>query len=1021
MVNKMPIPEIHTHRDIENNLKKLNWKPLNESFYEEAFGNYIIKPILREQLKIINDHIEEYKDEFIEKAINKLMNESKPEVVLDYIKNGILITLDKGRKGQVSNGVKLIDYKNIEKNIFNYAYELKFKGNDNIIPDFTLYINGIPIIVIEAKREFSEKETYEEAIKQINRYEREAPKLFNYVQFAVAYGDEKLYIPTYPNEEKEDRFKKPYKWKNKNKEEDIWDLLNRERVLDIIKNFIFFSKDRAGRKTKIIPRYMQYWAVKKAYERITNYLNDKDYKNRGLVWHWQGSGKTFEILYLAELFYNEFKNKDPIVFIMVDRRELENQFNDDIIALQNAAFKDSFKKINSIEELKKVLEGIKKSEKNPNISEKGVYLVMMHKFDKNKLKDFIESFGSIDKKEILILRDEAHRTEFGKFATLRNKILKNAILIGFTGTPVHKKDISTFKEYAYPKEGEFYLDRFFIEESIKEGFTLPLIWRVVKPEDIKDISEADIKNIIEKLFVDEEDPDNIVVSKKEIAEKIKLSDLLKSESSIKEASKYIAEHILEDTENFKFKAMVVAQDRKSCILFKKYLDKYLKEKIKEYSENWTQVVITYLHNDEVEIENYKKMAEEKYNKNIDELNKEWADKFRTSDEPKILIVNRKLLTGFDAPTLKTIYIHQFLKDYLLLQASARANRPAKNKKYGLIVDLTGVLIESYKKAIENYNLYNDEAINKDILSNLFVETSKIWESFLTKLGEFKRLFKLIVGVEFDDFTANLKKQKEADKEFKKVISKIILSDKFDYFYTKLRELIQLFEAVGAYGEKLNYYETYEWLKIISAGINKQMRPKSYKIPYNQIKKELIKYLEFDTYTDIASILINPQLLENLKNEDEINVIVADMVYSALDALQNKREPIYRMIYNRINELKNAYIAKTKKSEHVINELINYLNTLKTYEEEEKTLSKSEKAIKNILFYLKNVENCNIKKLPLTEKTLKNLEDKKLIRPSDFDTIKRFLFVDLKNAIKETEKRRKVSNKIVEEIVKPIFT
>ncbi|ACV24594.1 HsdR family type I site-specific deoxyribonuclease [Methanocaldococcus fervens] len=1016
----MPIPEIYVHRNIEGNLNKLGWKPLDESFYNEAFNNYIIKPILEEQLKIINDHIEEYKEEFIEKAINKLINEQKPENILDYIKNGILITLDKGRKGQVSNRVKLIDYKNIEKNVFNYAHELKFKGNDNIIPDFTLFVNGIPIIIIEAKRELSEKETYEEAINQINRYEREAPKLFSYVQFAIAYGDEKLYISTYPNEEKEDRFKKPYKWKNVKKEEDIWDLLKRERVLDIIKNFIFFSKDRAGRKTKIIPRYMQYWAVKKAYERIINYLNNEDYKNRGLIWHWQGSGKTFEIIYLAEIFYNEFKNRDPIVFIMVDRRELENQFNDDIIALQNITFKESFKRIESIEELKKVLKIIKESEKNINISGKGVYLVMMHKFDKNKLNDFINSFGSIDKKEILILRDEAHRTESGKFATLRNKILKNAIAIGFTGTPIHKKDASTFKEYAYPKEGEFYLDRFFIEESIKEGFTLPLIWRVVKPEDIKDISEEEIKNIIEKLFVDEEDADKIVVSKKEIAEKIKLSDLLKSESSIREASKYIANNILEDTENFKFKAMVIAQDRKSCILFKKYLDKYLKEKIRDYDENWTQVVITYQHNDEVEIENYKKMIENRYNKNVDELNKEWADKFKTSNEPKILIVNKKLLTGFDAPILKTIYLHQFLKDYLLLQASARANRPAKNKKYGLIVDLTGILIENYKKAIENYNLYRDEAINKDILNNLFVETSKIWESFLTKLDEFKKLFNSIVGIDFNNFIENLKKHKEPEKEFKKIIAKITLSDKFDYFYTKLRELIQLFEAVGAYGEKLNYYEMYEWLKLLSAGINKQTKPKSYKIPYNRIKKELIKYLEFDTYKDIASIPLDLKLLKNLK-EDEFNVIVANIIYFALDTTKNKKEPIYRIIYNRIKELKNEYITRTKKSEEVINELINYLNSLKTYEEEEKSLSNSDKALKNILFYLNYIKNCNIRKLPLTEKTLKNLEDKKLIKPSDFDKIKKFLFIDLRNAIKETEKRRKMSNKIVEEIIKPIFT
>ncbi len=250
-----------------------------------------------------------------------------------------------------------------------------------------------------------------------------------------------------------------------------------------------------------------------------------------------------------------------------------------------------------------------------------------------------------------------------------------------------------------------------------------------------------------------------------------------------------------------------------------------------------------------------------------------------------------------------------------------------------------------------------------------------------------------------------------------------MSDKFEYFYSKLRELIQLFEAVGAYGEKLNYYETYEWLKVLSAGINKQIRPKSYKIPYNQIKKELLNYLEFDTYKDISQITIDSKILEKIKNNKEnLNIIIADMVYYSLDVLQNKREPIYRMIYERINELKNAYISKTKKSEYIINELINCLNTLKTYEEDEKTLSKSERALKNILFYLKNFKKySDIKKLPLTEKSLKSLENKKLIRPSDFDKIKKYLFIDLKNTIKETEDRRKISNKIVEEIIKPIFT
>lgn len=692
------IAEHITHKKISETLKNLSWKECTGYKEHQLIEDYILKDILEKKIKEINEsefRAKKLKDEHInkvvEKTINILLTTKDPVQILNYLKDGVYTEVSRGSLGNVQITIKLIDYENPQNNEFCFIYEAKFKGTpENIKPDFTLFVNGIPIAIIEAKREISETEesAYEEGIKQIERYEKDSPELFKFVQLGIVIADRQVYLPTYPNPEKEKRLtRKLNVWKDEEGRENAYEILNPFTLLDILLNFTFFSSKGKGELIKILPRYMQYRAVNKAFERIKNYLNGSSHKNKGLIWHWQGSGKTLEMIFLTEKFFRNFESKKPVVFIIVDRIDLENQFNRDIIPLKNARFRPSYKKIESIEELKEVLTTIKLSEENINIDPTAVYLVMAHKFRKELAEQFDKQLGQITKKEVLILRDEAHRTEGGKsiLSAVRNYLLRDAIKFGFTGTPVHRQENNTFNEYAYPNEGEYYLDKYFIHQSIKDGYTLPLTWRVAISEGVKiNLTQEEVEELIKAYFVnrklgEEEIPE---VSETEVREKLPFSDLLKAEDFIEKASKYIAQKIKEDTENFTFKAMVVAQDRESAIKFKHYLDKYMPQYVKEYRPKWCEVVITHGHNDPDIIREYRAKAEEKYGKNIEELNKEWTENFKEKENPKILIVNRKLLTGFDAPILKVLYIAQLMKDVSLLQACARANRPYPSKNYG---------------------------------------------------------------------------------------------------------------------------------------------------------------------------------------------------------------------------------------------------------------------------------------------------------------------------------------------------
>ncbi len=1021
-------PESKTHKDIKENLKRIGWWECEGHREHQLIEDYLLKNILRKKLKDVNqeafnahDLKEEQVNKLIDTAISKLTSSRDPVEVLNYLKNGTIVEVDRGRKGSVSLTVRFIDFQTLHNNHFCFIHEAKFKGYpDNSKPDFTLFVNGIPVAVIEAKREFSEteEETYKEGIKQIERYERDSWELFKYVQIGVVIADENRYIPTYPNPERENRIKrKPNLWMNEEEKEDIYNLLSPEVLLDLIENFTLFSLERAGTITKIIPRYKQFWAVNKAFKRIKEYLDEGKGRNRGLIWHWQGAGKTFEILFLTEKFYRKYENKNPTVFIVVDRVDLENQFENDISAIKGSKFLESFKRIESVAQLKEVLKTLKKSEENPNLSPKGVYLVMAHKF-RTEVAEEIEVLGRINKKEILILRDEAHRTEGGKgiFASVRKFVMPQALQFGFTGTPVHRKENSTFKEYAYPQEGEFYLDKYFIEQSIKDGYTLPLLWRVAVSEGVSlNLSEEEVKKLIRDYFVDREleEPE---VSEQEIREQLPFSDLLKAENFIKKASEYIAQKIQEDTENFKFKAMVVAQDRESAVRFKHYLDEFLPRFVKDYTPEWTQVVITHSHNDPDAVRFFRREMEEKYGKSIELLNKEWAESFVEKELPRILVVNKKLLTGFDAPNLKVIYLAQLMKDVLLLQACARANRPHPGKSYGLVVDLCGVLIENYRKAIEEYRIYEDDEINEDILKNLFTDTRELWESFLQKLENFKELFSEVTGIKWEDFLKALKEEssRKAKELFNEVVSRITTSEKGIFkLYPLLRELIEIYEAVGAYPDKVKYKNLYRELLILSAGIGNKLKPRS-QVP-EELKKELLTRLDFKDFKDINSLILDEETLRKFREEKKLHVLVADFLFPLLSFLEERKDPLHKALYRRLLELRDQYLRRKMTAQALVDGLKEAVEELKNYETLRKRATPEELIVRNVKFFLKT-QNAKLHETRELREIIREFLSRKLITEEMKSKLKEELIVSIEV---QADRLERLVQTTVDEVVIPM--
>jgi len=620
-------------------LQQLGWAYVPPEDLHRAPDEPFDYATFKDSLRRLNPGVIE-SDEQVEKVRSKL--ERLPNDIsgnrefFDWIRGEASIVLAAGEKAK---SVRLIDPENPANNRFVVTNQFKFRGYENIRFDIVLMVNGIPLVVIEAKTP-TRMNDYTEAIKQLQRYERVAPHIFKYLGFVCATDGMNFRYDWISEGHyfrwREEGYSDPV-------EAAVKGLFKPERFLDFVSNFIVFHRDRE-KITKKIARYQQMQAANKLVNRVLS--GDA---RTGLIWHTQGSGKTLTMLFAAWKLKKIPQLENPTILVVVDRKELERQVSDDFfnVELPYTA------KATSIRNLRKKLES----------DSREVIITTVQKFE--GVQDVLN-----ERENVIILVDEAHRTQYGYLASSMRKALPNAYIFGFTGTPIDKGPTgrSTFRTFCPP--GEKYLDKYSIKQSIEDGSTVPIYYlaRLAKYHVDQKTLDEEFLQLTDGLT--EEEQERVARAS------AKLKEILKSRERIARIAKDVAEHFKTHVNPAGFKAQLVAVDREACALYKQELDKHL-------PPEWCRVIYTPRANDKDLLRRYHLPKDE-------QLRIARVDFQKRGENPRILIVTDMLLTGFDAPIEQVMYLDKPMRDHRLLQAIARTNRPYPGKEGGIIVDYVGI-------------------------------------------------------------------------------------------------------------------------------------------------------------------------------------------------------------------------------------------------------------------------------------------------------------------------------------------
>ena len=553
-----------------------------------------------------------------------------------------------GERGE-HTPVRLIDFDDLANNDYvvtsQWVYPTKEGGRRF---DVVLLVNGIPLVIGEAKTPVRPAVTWVDGAADIHDgYERSVPQMFvpNVFSFATEgkryrYGSIRMPVDIWgPWHEGDDKAEGDLAGVRRS----VRAMLRPRVVLDILQNFTLFATDKRHRRIKIICRYQQYEAANLIVSRVVN-----GYPKKGLIWHFQGSGKSLLMVFASQKLRMHPKLGNPTVMIVVDRIDLDTQ----ITATFNAADTPNMVGAAKREELEGLLAA----------DTRKIVITTIHKFG--------EAEGKLnDRTNIIVMVDEAHRTQEGNLGRKMREALPNAFLFGLTGTPINKRDRNTFWAFGAEEDEQGYMSRYSFQDSIRDNATLPLHFEAVDVRlhiDRDAVDEA-YKEISGTLG--EQDRDDLA---KRAA---RMAVLIKAPSRVQAICQHITDHYRQKVEPNGFKAQIVTFDRECCVLYKRVLDELV----------GPEASAVVMHTQGGKADEY---AEWKLGKDEEE---KLLDRFRDPLDPlKFLIVTSKLLTGFDAPILQTMYLDKPMRDHNLLQAICRTNRVYPEKTHGLIVDYLGI-------------------------------------------------------------------------------------------------------------------------------------------------------------------------------------------------------------------------------------------------------------------------------------------------------------------------------------------
>lgn len=909
----------YTEADYENSIIELfqgmGYQHVYGPDIERNFTNPLYETELLAALSRINPDMPA---DAISDALFKLKNFENAELVqknavfMDYLQHGIEVRyLVKGEER--SGLVYLVDYNNPSKNSFVVANQWTFVENSNKRPDVLLFINGLPLVLIELKSPSREETDASEAYTQIRNYMHEIPSMFIYNCICVMSDHLTSKAGTITSGE--DRF---MEWKTKdgnyeNTQYAQFDtffegLFEKERFLDIIKNFICFSSDGI-KKAKILAGYHQYFAVNKAVI-STKHATETDGKG-GVFWHTQGSGKSLSMVFYAHLLQDALES--PTIVVITDRNDLDDQ-----LFGQFAKCKDFLRQepvhAESREHLKSLLDGRKAN---------GIIFTTMQKFEESD-----EPLS--ERRNIVVMADEAHRGQYGlkekvdaetgkiKIGTARviRNSLPNATYIGFTGTPISMKDRSTREVF-----GD-YIDIYDMTQAVEDGATRPVYYesRVIKlkldPDTLKLIdTEYDI-------MANNADPEVIEKSKKELGQ---MEAILGNDETI--AS--LVDDILDHYENHRAnlltgKAMIVAYSR--AIALKIY------RRILEIRPGWEEKVAVVMTESNKDPEDWREIIGNKRHR--DEL----AKQFKDNESPlKIAIVVDMWLTGFDVPSLATMYVYKPMQGYNLMQAIARVNRVFGDKEGGLVVDYVGIA-SALKQAMNDYTTRDKKNYGDTDVATV------AYPKFLEKLSVCRDLFH---GYDYSKFTngTDLERSKAISGAVNFIVDVSREREREDFLKEALllRQALSLCSSLAPEELRIEaaFFESVRVLvmRLMNKGEGKKISLPEMNARVNALLEQSIKssgVINLFSDVDGEFSLFDPKFLEEIGKMKEKNLAVE---------LLKKLISEQVIIYKRTNVVKSAkfseiiqqamnrYLNGMLTNEQVIEELLNLAKQIQTAQQE----------------------------------------------------------------------------------------
>ena len=893
----MPFTEDNYENSIIELFKEMGYTHLYGPDVERDYKSPLFESELEQSLRRVNPTL---CDEAIDDALYKLHHFENGELVqknavfTDYLQNGIEVTFRQNGERR-SDIAYLIDYRNKNNNSYIVANQWTYIEHSNKRPDIILFINGLPLVVMELKSPSRENTEASEAYRQLRNYMIEIPNMFVYNAICVMSDMGRSKAGTITSGE--DRF---MEWKTKdgnyeNTQYAQFDtffggVFQKDRLLDILKNFICFSNDGTNRY-KILAGYHQYFAVKKAIESAKK-ATITDGKG-GVFWHTQGSGKSLSMVFFAHLLQEALDS--PTIVVLTDRNDLDNQLYG-----QFAMCKDFLRQTpiqaESRAHLKTLLDGRRAN---------GIFFTTMQKFE--------ESFDCLsERRNIIVMADEAHRGQYGLeekvdaatgaikvgMARVIRNSLPNATFVGFTGTPISEKDRSTREVFGN------YIDVYDMTQAVEDGATRPVYYesRVIKLK----LDETTLKLIDTEydIMAHNADPAVIQKSKRELG---KMEAVLGNPQTVDSLVTDILDHYENHRERLLTgKAMIVAYNREIAMkIYGAILGKRL---------DWTEKVAVVMTERNGDPEDWRKVIGNKTHRDA------LAVKFKDDKSAlKIAIVVDMWLTGFDVPSLATMYVYKPMVGHNLMQAIARVNRVFGDKEGGLIVDYVGIA-SALKQAMNDYTVrdrknYGDTDIGK-----------AAFPKFIEKLSVCRDLF---YGYDYYAFMSG--SNLDRARTITGGVNFIVGRDKEQEKEVFIKEALMLHQALSLCSSMVEeplrleaaFFEAVRVLvlRLMIEGGGKKISLPEMNARINELLKQSIKSDGvINLFSDIKQefSLFDPKFLAEVANMKHKNLAV---------------ELLKKLIAEQVSVYRRTNVVKSERFSDIMQEAMNrYLNGMLTNEQ-----------------------------------------------------------------------------------------